>query len=401
MRPVTREGLLRQLEDVLEEPPDSVAHRTQHALNKLLDGADGRVVLFGAGNLGRRTLACLRTIGVEPLAFTDNNEGLWGTDVAGLQVLSPEQTAERFADALFIVTIWNPSHWFEKSRGRLERLGCSRISPPSPIYWRFPNEFLPFYAQDLPSRVYEQASDVLAAAAVWSDAQSRQEFMRQVLWRARGEWAFLEPADDDRESYFLARAFGLSTNEVFVDCGAFDGDTLRAFLSRSNGEFTRYVAIEPDPTSFDTLEQFVGSLPSKIRERVDVLNCGVGAERGSVSFDATGGFGSKAANAGTISVRLVPINDLAQPETPVTFVKMDIEGAEADALAGGQSLIERDGPLLAVCVYHTQYDLWTLPLLLKRMLPKHHMLLRCHEGDGWQTVAYAVPEARILAGALS
>jgi hypothetical protein len=51
-----------------------------------------------------------------------------------------------------------------------------------------------------------------------------------------------------------------------------------------------------------------------------------------------------------------------------------------------------------VCVYHTQHDLWHVPLFMKEMVPDYQMYLRCHEGDGWQTVAYAVPPERATTG---
>ena len=75
---------------------------------------------------------------------------------------------------------------------------------------------------------------------------------------------------------------------------------------------------------------------------------------------------------------------------------MDIEGAEMDALQGGRHAIATDKPLLAVCVYHTQDDLWKIPLFVRDLLPDHRLYLRCHEGDGWQTVLYAVPPHRAL-----
>ena len=96
-----------------------------------------------------------------------------------------------------------------------------------------------------------------------------------------------------------------------------------------------------------------------------------------------------------------PISELLNPDTRITFIKMDIEGAEFDALRGARAAIERHRPVLAVCVYHQQDDLWRLPLLMKEMVPDYRMYLRCHEGDGWQTVAYAVPPERALQSATS
>jgi hypothetical protein len=75
---------------------------------------------------------------------------------------------------------------------------------------------------------------------------------------------------------------------------------------------------------------------------------------------------------------------------------MDIEGAEYGALLGGRKVIERDQPILAICVYHTQNDIWRIPLLVQQMLSRHKLYLRAYEGDGFQTVLYAVPQYRVL-----
>ncbi|HEY6211091.1 MAG TPA: FkbM family methyltransferase [Vicinamibacterales bacterium] len=393
---MTRDALVDRLRTVLAEPIASVKARERSSLDALLAGAGNRVVLFGAGGLGRQTLGCLRSIGVDPLAFSDNNTKTWNTSVDGVAVLSPRDAAAQFGrDALFIVTIWNPYHWYVQTREQLAALGCRCITPPSPVYWRFPDTFLPFFAQDFPHKVYEQREDVLTCAAAWSDHRSREEYLRQVLWRARGEWTF-SPIDDpaDSDSYFLKNVFRLEPDEVFIDCGAFDGDTLRVYLSIQPKGFRRFVALEPDPATFGKLRDYVQSLSPAVGRNVETIQCAVGRERGRISFDSTGGLGSKVSSTGASAVDLVPISDLVERSAPVTFIKMDIEGAEMDALEGARAVIERDRPILAVCVYHLQNDVWRLPLFMKAMVPDYEMFLRCHEGDGWQTVAYAVPPSR-------
>jgi FkbM family methyltransferase len=383
------------LERLFDEPLDAVRERERSALDRLLDDCGRRVVLFGAGGLGRNAVATLRSIGVEPLAITDNNDELWDTAIEGVGVLPPERAAAQFgATALFIVSIWNPFHWYQETRARLASLGCRRVAPPSPLYWRFPATFLPFYAQDFPHCVYERAGEVLTASGLWSDAQSRDEYDRQIRWRALGEWSFSRPAADDAESYFLPRVFALRDDEVFVDCGAFDGDTLRTYLAHQPRGFRRYVAVEPGRTAFDKLTAFTASLPEALRERVRPLRCVAGVRRERLRFEDTGDMGSKASDSGTSTIESIPIAEMVEAGTPITFVKMDIEGAEGDALAGARPAIERDAPILAVCVYHAQDDLWRLPLLMKAMVPDYRFFLRCHEGDGWQTVAYAVPPQR-------
>lgn len=380
-----------RLRQVFEEPLSSVMARERNALQDLLDGRNNKVVLFGAGNLGRRSCQALRTVGVEPLAFSDNNPNLWGTLVENIVVLSPEDAAHRFGtEAAFIVTIWNTSHWYTDTRQKLTGLGCTCVCPPSSVYWRFPEQFLPFFAQDQPRKVVEQASDILAAYDLWADDRSREEYVQQVRWRALGDWDFHRPYE---ESYFPAM-LGLRSDEVFVDCGAFDGDTIKALRARCRDEFERIIAIEPDSSSFHSLEAYVAGLPAAVRKKIVLLEAAVGAERSTVRFDSTGTLGSHISAEGHFDIPCVPLSEIIG-KTAVTYIKMDIEGAEYDALLGAREVIERDRPVLGICVYHLQNDLWRLPLLMREMVPEYRMYLRLHEPDGWQSVAYAVPPDRL------
>jgi hypothetical protein len=152
------------LAELLEEPISAVIERERTALHRLLEKSNGRVVLFGAGSLGRRALAELRGIGVQPLCISDNNAKLWGSTIDGCPLLSPAEAARRYgSDALFIVTIWNAAHWFVETAAQLQSLGCNSLSSYSPIYWRFASTFLPFLLNDFPHRVYEDAANVRLA----------------------------------------------------------------------------------------------------------------------------------------------------------------------------------------------------------------------------------------------
>ena len=89
-----------------------------------------------------------------------------------------------------------------------------------------------------------------------------------------------------------------------------------------------------------------------------------------------------------------PLDELARGVAP-TYIKMDIEGAEVEALVGARTLISTWHPLLAICLYHRQSDLWRIPLLIHSLYPGYSHFLRAHEPDGWQTVGYFVPPGRL------
>lgn len=384
---------LQELEHILAEPLSSVIEREHSALDRVLDSAKNEVVLFGAGNAGRLSLACLRKIGIEPLAITDRNSQLWGSKIDGCPVLSPKEATARYGSrTVFIVTIWNANHWYGITQQELRDAGCLRVVPISAVYWRFADECLPFFCQDLPHKLYQQADRVMAAAMLWSDEKSRAQYASQIRWRALGDWDWLTGPDEE-ESYFTESIFQLPTDKYFVDCGAFDGDTIQAFLRRSSADFGSILAIEANTLSFLKLTAYIRALQTDIRARISALHCAVGRKTGMVSFDDTAA--TVVSEGGTSTLACIPLDNLLE-DTDTSYIKMDIEGAEYDALVGGKKAIARARPVLAVCVYHSPTDLWQIPLLIHDIVPDYHLYLRLHEGDGWQTVAYAVPPERAI-----
>ena len=267
------------LQELLQEPVVSVIEREQSELERLIQQSHGQIVLFGAGNLGRRALAKLRSIGIEPLCFCDNNQRNWGSSIDGCKVLSPNEGTARFgADALFVVTIWNATHWYVETLKQLRNLGCKSVSTYSPVYWRFAEVFLPYLLNDYPHKVYEHAKDVLAADSVWSDLTSLETYRSHVTWYATGDASHL-PGRPDENSYFPADIFSISPLEVFVDCGAFDGDTIRQLMDRTGNSFQAIHAIEADPLSLEKLDAALCLIPQDSRRKIHVYPCAVGAER--------------------------------------------------------------------------------------------------------------------------
>jgi FkbM family methyltransferase len=383
---------LRELDDLLSESVDCVRERERSAFDQILAECDGRLVLFGAGNFGRKVLACLRNHGIEPLAFTDNSPAKWGTRVDGLSVLRPNEAAEQHAtSALFVVTIWSRGHCYSETHATLQALGCEHITCSSSLRWKFAEEMLPDYCQDLPHKVYEQAEEVGAAATLWADDYSRREYLNQVRWRTLGDLGALEPPVSEG-SYFLDSLYELRPGEVFLDCGAYDGDTVRQFVIRNRG-FKHVFAVEADPSNYRRLREWMETLDSSTSRRIDSFNVAVSAMPGKLRFDATGGEGARLSTNGCTTVDCARIDDLMTQDEP-TFLKMDIEGAEMDALRGASRTIGHQ-PLLSICVYHRQSDLWRVPLFIRSLEPGYKFFLRPHEGDGRQLVSYAIPSHRL------
>ena len=77
----------------------------------------------------------------------------------------------------------------------------------------------------------------------------------------------------------------------------------------------------------------------------------------------------------------------------LTYVKMNIEGAEIDALQGGWNAICKWLPRLAISVYHRASDLWRIPEVISEISSEYQLYLRQHDGGIIETVLYASPRS--------
>ena len=381
---------LREIEDLLAEPVAAAAERERTTFAEQLRTSDGAVVLFGAGRLGQLCARALARAGVPLRAFCDGSSRLHGTTVEGAEVLAPAEAARRFPQALFVVAIWTGT----ARESMLERvaflrgLGCAHVTSYAPLVWAHGAEEAPFHAFDLPSRTLAAAAPLRALAAHLGDDASRRVFLAALRQRLRGIFDATAPA---AAQYFPADIVRLSEDEVFVDGGAFDGDTLADFVGRVGERFAHYHAFEPDAANRVRLMGRLEGLPAVVREKITIHPLALHAESATLSFTDQGGPTSHVGTGGNTSVRGERLDAILAVQR-LSFLKLDVEGAERAALAGAKASITQHRPQVAACVYHEPNDLWEIPQRLAALLPNSRFYLRQHGFDGWETVVYVVPQ---------
>jgi FkbM family methyltransferase len=384
-----------ELESLLSEPLSAVIDRERSTFDKLTAPLTRFIVLFGAGNLGRKTLAGLRQVGIKPLAFADNNSALWGKTVDDLLVLSPADASQQFGQrASFVITIWRAGadDRMAERIWQLTNLGCARVIAFGPLFWKFPDIFLPHYALDMPHKATLQAEDIRKVFSLWADDASRYEFLAQIRWRILSDFDGL-PSPVAHEIYFPTDLVSRRMDETFVDCGAFDGDTIKSFLKMYGTSFERIFAFEPDAASFRKLRAYISTLSEVSKARIMLYPMGVGARGERVLFNAAGNE-SSSVGSGTSYIDSIALDEALAGAHP-TFIKMDIEGSELEALEGSRGLISRNLPMLAISVYHRQDHLWSIPLALRALSNQYRFFLRPHNLEVWDLVCYGVPENRL------
>jgi FkbM family methyltransferase len=386
-------SILSELKDLLAKPIESVIDYEDSIFEQLLEKSQGQVVLFGSGNLGKKCLAGLRKVGIAPLAFADNNSAVWGSKIEMVDILSPKNAALKYGqNALFLITIFNRDNSITLIKEQLEQLGCLNVASCAVFFYRYPQGFLPYFYLDLPHKIYEQQENIVAAFYLWKDDHSKQEYLKQIKWRILLESDDLVPCKETQ--YFPTLITPILTNEVFIDCGSFDGDTLRTLINIQGESVKKIICFEPDPINVIQLEAYLSSLDNELQEKVIIHQKATGKQWEKLRFFASGSESSAISSQGNLEVDVAPLDEILYNEAP-TFIKMDIEGAEVDTLLGATKIIEKFTPILAISAYHIQDHLWSLPLLVNNINCNYSFFLRPHGENGLELVFYAIPNSRL------
>lgn len=188
------------------------------------------------------------------------------------------------------------------------------------------------------------------------------------------------------DQYFGPDFIRYEPEEVFVDAGCCN---LRSSLALRGhcGRVKKVYAFEPEP------ENYKVCLRNREKYRfpeVELLPFGVWSERTTLHFSAGNAAVSRVSEAGDSSIQVMPIDEAVDPDERVTFLKMDIEGSELEALKGARHTIQKDRPKLAVCIYHKPEDMTEIPLYIKSLVPEYRLYVRHHSNRYGETVLYAV-----------
>lgn len=214
------------------------------------------------------------------------------------------------------------------------------------------------------------------------------------MHRSRGE--FLVDGITSYDHSFVNPAFqNYSSKDVFIDCGAFVGDTIEKFIWQHGGTLRSITGFEPDAKNFLALEKRVKRLREEWNfsdEAISVYPYAVG-EKSSVSYfrrHTETGVGSSIVSESddkTIEVRTVAIDDFITEK--FTFLKADIESYEYKMLLGAANSLKKWKPRLAICIYHNATDFYSIPLLVKELCPDYRLMIRHHLVNITETVLYA------------
>ena len=187
-----------------------------------------------------------------------------------------------------------------------------------------------------------------------------------------------------REDLQYFDVFSPVDDEIVVDAGAYDGGTAIQFLKWGKGKVKHVYSFEFDPDNAAKCEENLKPYADKIT----LIKKGTWDKDEVMHVNTSGGSGSNVHTEGSTEVYLTSIDSVVQDEH-VTFIKMDVEGAELKSLMGARNTIIKNHPRLAICAYHKSSDLYELPEYILSLVPEYKFLLRHYCSRDYETVLYA------------
>lgn len=200
----------------------------------------------------------------------------------------------------------------------------------------------------------------------------------------------LELADD--RQYFNELTYCLDArDEIFVDCGAFTGDTILKYIDFTGGRYKKIYAFEPNSESFSQLKERVKHL-----DNIKLVSKGTWKKKDTLKFKKRGSASQIVIEESDIEIPVVTIDEIVG-EDKITFIKMDVEGSELESLKGAASTIACNMPKLAICCYHKKNDIIDLYEYIKGFDNReweYRVFLRHHSNCVYETVLYGIPRRK-------
>jgi FkbM family methyltransferase len=366
--------------DTFEEFELLCKHRknaAQHNLDK-----NKPTWIFGAGNFGRDLAKTLIDENYNFLGFIETKPKL--NQLLGLSVLAWEQLTAEDKEAQLAIGIFNRDMPLDGLYKLAKDSGFTNIFMPWEIYEKYGESLGWRFWLSKPETILNSLKAIKSTYDLLADDASKKCLLDILSFRL-GLNTNYASFNHSESQYFNQLTLPLLKDRqvIYVDCGAYNGDTLSKISKEV--DISEAWLFEPDAKNFSDLVRNV----KKMQINASCIPCGVSDKYEILTFNG-GGEGGAISELGSQRIVTVALDQIL-PVNKIDFLKLDIEGAEAQALRGSKEIIKRSRPVIVLSLYHLPKDLWELPNLLQELCQDYSYFIRQHFFNSFDCVLYAVP----------
>lgn len=331
------------------------------------------IVIYGMGNGADMVIDKLSSMGVEVADIFASDKFVRGQIFRGIKVKKYDDICRKYPE--FFIVMSFAVHDDETIENVIKMAAeHPLVAPDVPVADDivFTREFIEAHDEE-----FEKAFSLLA------DEESRENYINILNFKVSGKIEYLFKAEKEK-SYIYSDVLKVGCDEVFVDLGAYDGDTIREFVSACNGEYEKIYAFEADEKNFRKLSDNTEGMND-----ISIYNLAAWDKKETLLFEKKKGRNSKLSSSGNVEVLADSIDDVIKDK--VTILKMDIEGSEEKALDGARKTIVKYNPKLYICAYHRNSDMFLLPLKINSMNSNYRFYFYHHRYiPAWESNFYGV-----------
>ena len=330
------------------------------------------VVICGLGEVGSLVRSRLESCGIKDIYYCDKEQ----TPGSILESEVDDKFGSYYAVAGYLQA-YIKGETFPKLKNRKELFYFGEIHGYNNVD-RITKDEWNRYADDY-SRVYDALCD----------DRSRESYKAYLECKINEDAGRIKDLVETPQ-YFSGDFLKFGSDEVLVDCGAFTGDSIRDFLSRTNGKYERIYAFEPDNENAAVLSKYI---EDNGLHDVEVCRYATVDKKCELRFRSQGIL-STTCEDGDIVINAEAIDNVIG-NNKVTYIKMDIEGSEMKALEGARNTISRERPVFGISAYHKADDTFRIMDFINECTGGgYKYYFRCHKPLPIDAVLYAVPKER-------
>lgn len=328
-----------------------------------LAASDKTIFLYGTGNGGDKIISALDSYGVRLTGVFASDGFVRDRYYHDFHVRAYSDVIAEYGDNIIVLlafgtTLPEVTEFIEKLNERHEL-----IIPDVPLYGGDLFDMKYFIAHK---------EEIGSVSELFSDNKSKKIFTDTINFRLTGKYEYLAETEGMKKT--LSELFAGKKISSVIDGGAFKGDSTEIFVDALAPD--KVIAIEADPKTYLKLKDYA---ERENRAEIIPVNAALWSSDGILEYTSSGSRGSgesgRNRRAKNTSVNSASIDSLIG-ECSVDLIKLDIEGAESEALDGASELLRRCHPNLAVSLYHRTDDILALTQRVHKALPQHRLYLR-------------------------
>lgn len=330
------------------------------------------VLIYGTGNGADRILDELQRLNIPVAGIFASDGFVRNRTFRGFPVISYSEAKDNFGDFLTLIS-------FGSQRPEVLE-NFRKIARERETY----SVDVPVYGDNIFSRDFYEAhkEQISLVKNTLADEKSEQVYENIINFKLTGDMQLLFDCETDTTEAYK-NILKLSDEEIYMDLGAFNGDTVAQFLENVS-VYRKIYAVEPDIKNFTKLEKNTSEI-----ENIERLNICISSFCGKTDFSKDGGRNSSAEKSGnTVECRTV---DSIIGKNDVTYIKFDVEGLEKEAIEGAKETIKRCKPKMLISCYHRSEDIFSLPLQVLSIRNDYKVFIRHNPYiPAWDTQFYFI-----------